>query len=60
MQEEFYGRELTLADRELVEQNSGNKNNCTVLNITLLITDVILQSAATEDVAFLVVGDPLG
>ena len=24
MQEKFYGRELILADRELVEQNSGS------------------------------------
>jgi len=42
--EEFYGREVILADREMVEQNS----------------DEILKGAQTEDVAFLVVGDPFG
>lgn len=42
--EEFYGRELLLADREAVEQNS----------------DEILSGAEEEDVAFLVVGDPFG
>ncbi|XP_055527620.1 diphthine methyl ester synthase [Wyeomyia smithii] len=42
--EEFYGRKLILADRELVEQGA----------------DVILFNAGEEDVAFLVVGDPFG
>ncbi|XP_062505255.1 diphthine methyl ester synthase-like isoform X2 [Corticium candelabrum] len=42
--EEFYGRELILADRDMVEQQS----------------DIILKHADTEDVAFLVVGDPFG
>ncbi|XP_053688395.1 diphthine methyl ester synthase [Sabethes cyaneus] len=42
--EEFYGRKLILADRELVEQGA----------------DVILCNAHKEDVAFLVVGDPFG
>lgn len=42
--EQFYGREVILADRELVETGS----------------DDILKDAETEDVAFLVVGDPFG
>ncbi|XP_031556330.1 diphthine methyl ester synthase-like [Actinia tenebrosa] len=42
--EELYGREVILADRELVEQQA----------------DIILQDAKSEDVAFLVVGDPFG
>ncbi|GFR12120.1 diphthine methyl ester synthase [Trichonephila clavata] len=42
--EEFYGREVIVADREMVEQDS----------------DSILQNGAEEDVAFLVVGDPFG
>lgn len=42
--EEFYGRELILADRETVEQEA----------------DEILRDAAVSDVAFLVVGDPFG
>lgn len=42
--EEFYGRQIQLADRETVEQNS----------------DVILEHAKDKDVAFLVVGDPFG
>ncbi|XP_036907209.1 diphthine methyl ester synthase isoform X2 [Sturnira hondurensis] len=42
--EEFYGRELILADREDVEQEA----------------DRILKDADSTDVAFLVVGDPFG
>lgn len=42
--EEFYGREVIVADREMVEQDS----------------DSILQNGAEEDIAFLVVGDPFG
>lgn len=42
--QEFYGREVILADRELVESGS----------------DSILQDADKEDIAFLVVGDPFG
>uniref|UniRef100_H3CGK5 diphthine methyl ester synthase n=1 Tax=Tetraodon nigroviridis TaxID=99883 RepID=H3CGK5_TETNG len=42
--EEFYGRELIVADRELVEQQA----------------DRILEDARETDVAFLVVGDPFG
>lgn len=42
--EQFYGRELLVADREMVETNS----------------DEILADANNTDVAFLVVGDPLG
>ena len=42
--ESFYGREVILADRELVETGS----------------DDILKDADTEDIAFLVVGDPFG
>lgn len=42
--EEFYGKELILADRNMVENNS----------------DMILDSAVSEDVSFLVVGDPFG
>ncbi|XP_054259209.1 diphthine methyl ester synthase [Macrosteles quadrilineatus] len=40
--EEFYGRELLPADRELVEQGS----------------EEILKDASTKDIVFLVVGDP--
>lgn len=43
-QEEYYGRELIVADRELVEQQA----------------DQILEDARETDVAFLVVGDPFG
>ncbi|XP_010018877.1 PREDICTED: diphthine synthase, partial [Nestor notabilis] len=42
--EEFYGKELILADRETVEQEADN----------------ILKDADVSDVAFLVVGDPFG
>lgn len=42
--EQFYGREVLLADRDLVEQDS----------------DAMLSDAGDKDVAFLVVGDPLG
>ncbi|CAH1782847.1 unnamed protein product, partial [Owenia fusiformis] len=42
--EEFYGRTIILADRDLVEQGS----------------DEILEDADNTDVAFLVVGDPFG
>jgi len=42
--EAFYGREVILADRTVVEQES----------------DTILEDALNEDVAFLVVGDPFG
>uniref|UniRef100_A0A8C9F6V5 diphthine methyl ester synthase n=1 Tax=Pavo cristatus TaxID=9049 RepID=A0A8C9F6V5_PAVCR len=42
--EEFYGKELILADRETVEQEA----------------DSILKDAEVCDVAFLVVGDPFG
>lgn len=43
-QEEYYGRELLLADRDTVEQQA----------------DEILKGADVSDVAFLVVGDPFG
>jgi diphthamide biosynthesis methyltransferase len=43
-QESYYGRSITIADREMVESNS----------------DEILRDADKEDVAFLVVGDPFG
>ena len=42
--EKYYDKEITLADREMVESQS----------------ELILDPAVTEDVAFLVVGDPLG
>ncbi|KFW79595.1 Diphthine synthase, partial [Manacus vitellinus] len=42
--EEFYGKELILADREMVEQEA----------------DTLLKEADVCDVAFLVVGDPFG
>jgi diphthine synthase len=42
--EKFYGREIIVADRELVETGS----------------DQILHGAKEDDVAFLVVGDPFG
>ncbi|KAM0206469.1 hypothetical protein ACHAQI_008196 [Fusarium lateritium] len=42
--ESYYGRSINVADREMVESNS----------------DEILRNAQTEDVAFLVVGDPFG
>ncbi|XP_054644492.1 diphthine methyl ester synthase [Dunckerocampus dactyliophorus] len=42
--EEYYGKELILADRDLVEQEA----------------DEILKDANETDVAFLVVGDPFG
>ena len=44
IQEEFYGREVLIADREMVESSS----------------DDILAGASMADVAFLVVGDPFG
>ncbi|WXC63920.1 diphthine synthase [Fusarium graminearum] len=42
--ESYYGRSITVADREMVESNS----------------EEILRNAQNEDVAFLVVGDPFG
>ncbi|XP_070797261.1 diphthine methyl ester synthase isoform X1 [Pituophis catenifer annectens] len=42
--EDFYGKELILADRDIVEQDA----------------DSILKDAHQTDVAFLVVGDPFG
>ncbi|MBN3307315.1 diphthine methyl ester synthase [Amia ocellicauda] len=42
--EEYYGRELILADRDMVEQEASD----------------ILKGADCSDVAFLVVGDPFG
>ncbi|KAH6582876.1 hypothetical protein BASA61_008287 [Batrachochytrium salamandrivorans] len=42
--EEFYGKEITIADREMVESEA----------------DVILNNAENINVAFLVVGDPFG
>ncbi|CAH1399335.1 unnamed protein product [Nezara viridula] len=42
--EEFYGRDIIIADRELVEMEA----------------DTILMNADKENVAFLVVGDPFG
>ena len=42
--EAFYGKELILADRDMVETES----------------DEILRNADTEDVSLLVVGDPYG
>ncbi|KAK7100992.1 diphthine methyl ester synthase-like [Littorina saxatilis] len=42
--EKYYGREIILADRDMVEQSS----------------DELMADSDTEDVAFLVVGDPLG
>ncbi|KAI0165566.1 Diphthine synthase [Xylariaceae sp. FL1272] len=42
--EAYYGRSIVIADREMVESNS----------------DEILKDAQTEDVCFLVVGDPFG
>lgn len=44
MQEEFYGKKLTIADRDLVEQGA----------------DDILENSHNEHVALLVVGDPFG
>lgn len=44
MQEEFYGRSLISADRELCESS----------------IDEILKEAKTQEIALLVVGDPLG
>jgi len=42
--EKFYGREILLADRDLVEQGADN----------------ILDGAMEQEIAFLVVGDPFG
>ncbi|XP_052776016.1 diphthine methyl ester synthase-like [Mya arenaria] len=42
--EEFYGREITLADRDMVETES----------------DTLLENSEKEDIVFLVVGDPFG
>lgn len=42
--EKYYGREIILADRDMVEQSS----------------DELINDAAEDDIAFLVVGDPLG
>ena len=43
-QEQLYGKQLILADRDLVEQGA----------------DEILKDADVENVGFLVVGDPFG
>jgi len=42
--EQFYGREVVLADRQFVEEQVGT----------------MLADARQKDVAFLVVGDPFG
>lgn len=42
--EQYYEKDIIIADREMVEQNS----------------DSIFADAATDDIAFLVVGDPFG
>ncbi|XP_035219257.1 diphthine methyl ester synthase-like isoform X2 [Stegodyphus dumicola] len=42
--EEFYEREIIIADREMVEQHA----------------DSILENAVEKDIALLVVGDPFG
>lgn len=44
VQEAFYGKEVIVADREMVESAAED----------------ILRGADTSDVAFLVVGDPFG
>lgn len=44
VQEKLYGKEITVADREMVEER----------------VDQVLLEAADADVAFLVVGDPFG
>lgn len=44
MQEAFYGKEVIIADREMVESR----------------IEVILDGTDREDVAFMVVGDPFG
>ena len=44
LQSEFYGREVIVADREMVEQGA----------------DAFLSRSLTEDIALLVVGDPFG
>ena len=44
VQEKLYGKEITVADREMVEER---------------VNQVLLEAADT-DVAFLVVGDPFG
>jgi len=48
--EAFYGREVILADRDLVESFDHEGSN----------DDEILKDASTDDVAVLVVGDPFG
>lgn len=42
--EQYYGKDIIIADREMVEQDS----------------ETIFADAETEDIAFLVVGDPFG
>ena len=44
LQEKLYGKSITVADREMVEEKA----------------DDILLEATSSDVAFLVVGDPFG
>ena len=44
MQEKLYGKTISVADREMVEERA----------------DAILSEASDLDVAFLVVGDPFG
>lgn len=44
LQESFYGKRITVADRDMVETQS----------------DEILQDADKEDVSLLIVGDPFG
>ena len=70
VQEKFYGREVILADRDMVEQNSGDHQKFNICNFSfigrwynfyfLFLTDEILSGADQCDVAFLVVGDPFG
>ena len=65
MQEEFYGKPVLLADRDMVEQASSDARPCQILSASCHPAvaaaqgcDEMLEQSKTEDVAFLVVGDP--
>ena len=58
--EATYGREVILADRDMVEQERSNYIFQIYFFKNSIFSDVLLKNADSEDVCFLVVGDVFG
>ena len=58
--EATYGREVILADRDMVEQERFNEIFHIYVFLKSTFSDVLLKNADSEDVCFLVVGDVFG